>query len=78
MLIYRNKFQIPYFSECGQEPAFTLSLMTGKQMVENGTFPWHVAIFQMESETFDHTDYICGGSIIRSNVVLSGKYVFYL
>jgi len=60
--------------DCGKE------YFNRHQYIKNGKFelvgtaPWYVGIYQI-SKTATVPEYFCGGSIIASNVVISGKII---
>jgi len=39
-----------------------------------GTAPWNVGIYQLNKKNSNY-DFICGGSIIAPNLVISGKFI---
>lgn len=57
--------------QCGRSE-MTVGLVVGGQKFRRGDFPWIVALFFRENDTSHQ--YFCGGTLISSLFVISGKY----
>lgn len=59
------------------EKSRTVTHIVNAPTVEPNTFPWHVGIYRKFKDANGETDYdqICGGSILYSYIVVSGKYI---
>lgn len=61
-----NEVNIP----CGQQKIKHKPLITFGQPTYYGQYPWHAAIFELTS--IGQFKYICGGTIISQNAVITG------
>lgn len=50
----------------------TQGLIANTYEASPGAWPWHVAIFHLQGTSGTTPDYKCGGTLISSNVVLTG------
>jgi len=49
-------------------------LITNGANAHYGSAPWNVGIYRMNENMIDY-DMICGGTLIASNLVISGKKI---
>lgn len=57
--------------ECGTTTARGTTLIVNGFEAEIGKFPWHVGIYAKNTD--QEYEQICGGTIISSNLVITGK-----
>lgn len=55
---------------CGQQKIKHKPLITFGEPTYYGQYPWHVALYELSSER--QPVYICGGTIVSQNAVVTG------
>jgi hypothetical protein len=58
--------------DCGRVYSNSNVLITNGMKAHIGSAPWNAGIYQLNKESSTY-DMICGGSLISSNIVISGK-----
>lgn len=60
---------------CGERKTDIIPLITGGHIAKIKEVPWHVAIYYNFNQTYK--EYICGGTIISSRIILSAAHCFW-
>uniref|UniRef100_A0A182STS5 Peptidase S1 domain-containing protein n=1 Tax=Anopheles maculatus TaxID=74869 RepID=A0A182STS5_9DIPT len=60
--------------ECGERKVKTVYLVQHGTETKEGHWPWHTAIYHWEKKAFE---YVCGGSIIDRNTILTAAHCLY-
>lgn len=61
-----------FSSECGTTISHGSTLIVSGFTAKLGVFPWHTGIYEKKSKKI--YEQICAGTLISSNLVVSGKY----
>jgi len=70
---YIHPRDVDIISECGQEYTKSKKLIVHGTNSTYGSAPWNVGIYKRNNDNRNY-EMICGGSLISSNLVVSGKY----
>lgn len=57
---------------CGRRVVDQTPLIVGGEDTKPGDWPWHAAIYQLDRDTLANK-YACGGTLVSSYFVLTGK-----
>jgi secreted trypsin-like serine protease len=59
--------------ECGDGGQEVTGLIVGGVSSKKGKWPWHVAMYQEDPPNSGKYEFFCGGSLINSRAVITGK-----
>lgn len=65
-----------YFIDCGRTPSSIVNLIVNGRNETRGEAPWNVAVYSSENSKVP--DFICGGTLISAELVVSGNSNSYL
>lgn len=65
-----------YFIDCGRTPSSIVNLIVNGRKETRGEAPWNVAVYSSENSKVP--DFICGGTLISAELVVSGNSNSYL
>lgn len=71
--IFINMYYTRVVLDCGKVFKSHTSLISPDVKSTIGTAPWNVAIYKKKLNNTNYYELICGGSLISSNLVISGK-----
>jgi len=67
-----NKLYSIIILDCGREYIINQVFIDNGKKTPVGTSPWNVGVYKL-NKTNSNYDWMCGGSIISPNLVVSGK-----
>ncbi|XP_023951740.2 chymotrypsin-C [Bicyclus anynana] len=70
---YASKTEEQEWSTCGRRVVDHAELMINGEDTKPGDWPWHAALYKLDKETLNNK-YICGGTIISKNFVLTAGH----
>ncbi|XP_060870753.1 serine protease 48-like [Metopolophium dirhodum] len=74
-LCARNEYRNNFSTDCGRVYINQETIVNG-QNATVGTAPWHAGIYRFVKNVYNH-EFLCGGSIISSNLVVTGARCFW-
>lgn len=61
-------------ANCGQRQLSHMGFITSADAAHEGDWPWHAAIFKKVANKLDNETYICGGTVVSKNFVLTAAH----
>lgn len=72
-LDYEYMYSYSIVPVCGRIFTPTQTLISNGALAQYGTAPWNIGVYRANDNNREEYDMICGGTLISTNLAISGK-----